>query len=98
MNKENGAGMLASSKAGHDVNKVYVVVKEEGEYLWLADGRCRSVLKPKKKKKKHIQLIKYFSDDILNKDIQQGKSLSDEEIRRVLKAYEKCRKVKESEG
>lgn len=97
MNKENMVGMLASSKAGHDINKVYVIVAEEEEYFWLADGRCRGVLKPKKKKKKHIQLIKYFSDDVLDECVQQGKNFSDVEIKRVLKSYEKHRRVKDNQ-
>ena len=61
MSRQDYVGMLAISRAGHDRDEVYVIVGEEGEYIWLADGRCRSISKPKKKKKKHIQLIKYFS-------------------------------------
>ena len=48
-------GRLAFSKAGHDKGKLYLVIREEGERVWLADGRTRGVLAPKKKNGKHIQ-------------------------------------------
>ena len=47
-------GFLASSKAGHDKDKIYVIIKEDTEYVWLADGRIKTVEQPKKKRKKHI--------------------------------------------
>ena len=51
-------GMLAASKAGHDRDKVYVIIEEDDEYVYLADGRGRTADRPKKKNKRHIQIIK----------------------------------------
>ena len=51
------AGMLARSKAGHDRGKVYVIINVDDAYVYLADGRIRTLDKLKKKKKKHVQLI-----------------------------------------
>ena len=48
-------GRLAFSRAGHDKGKLYLIVREEGERVWLADGRTRGVLAPKAKNRKHIQ-------------------------------------------
>ena len=31
-------GMFATSLAGHDKGQIYVIIKEEGEYVYLADG------------------------------------------------------------
>lgn len=42
-------GMLASSKAGHDKDTVYVIIKEETEYVYLVDGRLRTLAKPKER-------------------------------------------------
>lgn len=42
-------GRLAFSRAGHDKGKLYLIVRQEGERVWLADGRTRSVQDPKKK-------------------------------------------------
>ena len=48
-------GRLAFSRAGHDKGKLYLIVRQEGERVWLADGRTRSVQDPKEKNRKHIQ-------------------------------------------
>lgn len=82
-------GMLASSKAGHDKNKIYVIIGETEEYVMLADGEYKCMANPKKKRKKHIQVIKHFerSDELC----------SDLEIKRVIKNYRKrleCNKQK----
>lgn len=45
-------GELATSKAGHDKDRLYMIVGEEGECVYLCDGRLRGVEHPKKKKKK----------------------------------------------
>lgn len=50
-------GEFATSKAGHDKDRLYMIVGEEEEWVYLCDGRLRGVEHPKKKKKKHIQII-----------------------------------------
>ena len=45
------------SLAGRDRGTVCIVLQEEGEYLFLADGRLRPVERPKKKKRKHARLL-----------------------------------------
>ena len=47
-------GLLASSKAGHDKDKIYVIIREDKEYVWLADGKFKTIANLKKKKKKHV--------------------------------------------
>ena len=46
-------GLLASSKAGHDKDKIYVIIREDKEYVWLADGKYKTNANLKKKRKKH---------------------------------------------
>ena len=82
-------GFLASSKAGHDKDKIYVIIKEDAEYVWLADGKIKTFDKPKKKRKKHIQVIKYFSNAEIKNALSEGRKVSDLEIRMALKAYKK---------
>ena len=48
-------GMMARSQSGHDAGKVYVITKVEEAYVYLVDGKVRTLDKPKKKKKKHKQ-------------------------------------------
>ncbi len=80
-------GMLAGSKAGHDKGMVYVIIKEEAEYVYLADGSSKTLCKPKKKNKKHIQIIKKHSEPELAVRIQEGR-IDDIEIRRIIRQYE----------
>ena len=57
-------GMLAVSMAGHDRGKVYVVWSETEDTVLLTDGDLRPLAKPKKKNKKHIQIIKKKSGNV----------------------------------
>lgn len=79
-------GMFATSKAGHDKGKLYIIMDEEDEYVYLSDGRLRTADKPKKKKKKHIQIIKKADKEILL-SIESHRQISNEEIKRAIKEY-----------
>lgn len=58
------AGCLATSLAGHDKGHIYIIVKEENEYVYLSDGKIRTINNPKKKNKKHIQINKKYKENI----------------------------------
>lgn len=73
-------GMLARSKAGHDKGHVYVIYNIEEAYVYLVDGAIRTISKPKKKKKKHVQLI-------LEK--HELSNIDDVGIKRILKLFDK---------
>ena len=73
-------GMLAKSLAGHDKGKIYVIINIEETQIWLADGENRTLDKLKKKKKKHVQIIRQ-KNDIDNAD--------DASIRSILNNYKK---------
>ena len=47
-------GCMAYSKAGHDRKKIYLIIREEDEYVYVLDGKTRTFDNPKKKNKKHI--------------------------------------------
>lgn len=80
-------GWMAASLAGHDKNKIYIIIEETPEGVKLADGECRTLSKLKYKKKKHIQVIKKIMDQSLAEKLQQGKPCCDEEIKRAIKLY-----------
>ncbi len=87
---------MACSKAGHDKGKVYVVVREDPEYFYLADGETRSVSAPKKKNRKHIQIIEKIPAHIL--EVFTCKDpLRDTEIKRALKLYSRADAEREDE-
>ena len=78
-------GMLAKSKAGHDKGHVYVIMKEDSSYVYLADGVHRTLEKPKKKKKMHVQVIleKHEISGIDNVGINRILKLFDKETGRI---------------
>lgn len=73
-------GMLARSKAGHDNGHVYVILNVDDAYVYLADGSIRTIAKPKKKKKKHVQVIC---------EKHEVSGIDDVGIKRILKLFEK---------
>ena len=73
-------GMLAKSMAGHDEGKTYVIMAADHEYVYLADGKIRLIEKPKKKKKKHVQLV------MKQYDVSEADNIA---IKRILKEYNK---------
>lgn len=77
-------GELATSKAGHDKDRLYMIVGEEGECVYLCDGRLRGVEHPKKKKKKHIQIIHSSAQDTLIQIIKQNLPGERDEINRQI--------------
>lgn len=84
-------GELATSKAGHDKDRLYMIVGEEGECVYLCDGRLRGVEHPKKKKKKHIQIIHSSAQDTLIQIIKQNlpgeRDKINRQIRKTLEDY-----------
>ena len=77
------AGMFARSKAGHDKGKLYIIMKTEGEYAYLTDGRIRPLEKPKKKKIRHIQPEYRISYE------QEPEKMSDDDIKRAIRLKER---------
>lgn len=79
-------GSLVKSKAGHDKDQIYVIIKADDEYIYLSDGIYKTLDKLKKKKRKHIQRINYV-DDVLSKKIKNHEKIINEEIKRTIKLY-----------
>ena len=79
-------GKFATSKAGHDKTKLYVIMKEDTEYVYLVDGDLKPLDKPKKKSKKHIQIINRVDETIQNK-LETKQIIYNEDIKRAIKLY-----------
>ena len=77
-------GMLAWSRAGHDKDKLYVIVKTEGEYVYLSDGKLKPLEHMKKKKIKHIQGMKKIPEELLD---LTAETIKNEEIRKVIRRF-----------
>ena len=80
-------GEFATSKAGHDKDRLYMIVGEEEEWVYLCDGRLRGVEHPKKKKKKHIQIIHFAAKAGLMQKVQQPAADREEEINEQIRSH-----------
>ena len=79
-------GKLAISKSGHDKDHLYVIIKEEAECVYLADGISKTVEHPKKKNKKHIQIIKQIPEEVASLITDRNEFL-DLEVKRAIKLF-----------
>ncbi len=77
-------GRFAVSKAGHDKGKMYLIIGEENDLVYLADGKTRGVENPKKKKKKHLQTAGGL-DPLITKKLAEKQTIYNEEIKRAIK-------------
>jgi len=80
-------GMLAFSLAGHDAKKIYIIIEETDEYVFLCDGVIKTIDRPKKKRKKHIQIVKKEIDASLQDRIRKKEKYTNEEIKRAIKLF-----------
>lgn len=80
--QEYKTGHLVVSMAGHDKGNYYIINDVQGEYVFLVDGKYKTMEKPKKKKRKHIQYVADFSEKL-------NENMRDEMCKFVLKQYKK---------
>ena len=79
-------GGFAVPKAGHDKGRLYVIVGyEEGKYL-LADGKLRTLERPRRKQKKHLEFI-YAQDDLREMFSEGKRTVRNEDIKRAIKLH-----------
>jgi large subunit ribosomal protein L14e len=78
-------GRLAVSRSGRDAGSTYLVVGIEGPtVVFVADGRTRSVGRPKRKNVKHLELGALVPQ--CAERIASGQALTDEEVRAAIAA------------
>ena len=80
-------GQFATSKAGHDKGRLYVVVGQEDDFVYLSDGRLKGPDQPKKKRRKHVQPINEWVDAELLARLRSGGTVHPAEIKYALKQY-----------
>ena len=85
-------GSLVISRNGRDKDKYFLVFKIEDDYVYLCDGDMRKIDNLKKKKQKHVQATKYFSEDMANK-IHENVKLTNRDIKDAISKIV-CKEVK----
>ena len=77
--------MFAVSMAGHDKGQMYVIIEEENDMVYLVDGKSRKLENPKRKKLKHLQVVKSNLDNALVEKIRNKQTIYNEEIKLAIK-------------
>lgn len=77
---------FAKSLSGHDRNQYYLIIKKDEDFVYLVNGTTKPLEKPKKKNRKHIQIIKHLSDEV-TEILTDG--ITDITIKKAIKIMEK---------
>ena len=76
------------STAGHDQGEIFYVISTDDQFLYLANGKDRSLDKPKRKKRKHVQKVLRSETRVAVK-ILSGDKVLNSELRRDLAFHAK---------
>ena len=71
------------STAGHDQGEMFYVVSTDDQFLYLANGKDRTLEKPKRKKRKHIKKVLRAETRVAEK-LKAGDKVLNSELRRDL--------------
>ncbi len=88
-------GKYATSKAGHDKDKLYVIVAVDNTNVWLADGEYKKMDAPKKKNIRHIQIINETVEADLLTQINNRQPHIDDAIKYAIKQKLNSKKTEE---
>ena len=74
---------VVKTTAGRDQGELFYVIGSDPVYLFLANGKDRTLEKPKRKKRKHIQKVLRSETRVATK-IRNGDKVLNSELRRDL--------------
>ena len=80
-------GNIAVSIQGHDKGKAYIIIEEKDGYLYVSDGKRRSVDNPKKKNPAHLQINRSFDTQFLKEKIKAGEKIYDHDAVRIINLW-----------
>lgn len=89
-------GQFVKAIAGRDAGYVYIVIGHDKSCLLLADGRDKTVSKPKLKNPRHVTVCKAYAHSILAK-IKDGMKVTNEDLRQEILSWRKSGKLSESD-
>ena len=79
-------GAVVLAIAGREKGEIFLIAKDEGDYAYLINGTSRPIENPKKKNKKHLQLLCKSETAALNMS-----ELSNAQVKNFLSNYNKSR-------
>ncbi len=75
---------FAKSLSGHDRNQLYLIKEKDERFVYLVNGTTKTVAAPKKKSRKHIQIIQKLPIEVT--ECLSGE-LTDLAIKKAIKTY-----------
>ena len=63
---------LVVSTAGRDRGELFYVIGTEGVYALIANGRDRTLERPKRKKRKHLLRVEQNESEVLNAQLRKA--------------------------
>ena len=76
------------STAGHDQGEIFFVISTDDQFLYLANGKDRTLDKLKRKKRKHVQKVLRSETRVVEK-LLRGDKVLNSELRRDLAFHAK---------
>ncbi len=74
---------VVTSQAGRDAGELFYVIAADPQFLYLANGKDRTLEKPKKKKRKHAKKVLRSETRVAEK-LRNGDKVLNSELRRDL--------------
>ena len=74
---------VVQATAGRDQGKLFYVIGEDAQHLLLANGKDRPLDRPKRKKRKHVQMVLRSETRVATK-LRAGDKVLNSELRRDL--------------
>ena len=90
---ETVIGRYAWSKSGRDKDRLFIIIGiYDDQHVLIADGEYRRVENPKKKKLKHLQIVKKLSSNeseiqTIKDKINKSQEVTNAEIRKCLRHF-----------
>lgn len=80
-------GAIVRSLAGRDQGSCFIVLRQVDDRRFaVADGRNRSIDRPKVKNRRHLEVLGWLQDEQMQR-LERGDRISDMDIERALRAY-----------
>ena len=76
-------GYFATSKAGHDKGKHYIISAVDDQYVYLVNGVTKTLDTSKKKKKIHVQ-VKCSIDQAIEEKLRNNSKITNDDIKEAL--------------
>jgi len=79
-------GEIVLCTRGRESGRVFYVMQAEENFLYLADGKCRKLEHPKRKKMKHTVAFGRFAHEVTER-LEENRPLCNRDLRRALAAF-----------